>query len=273
MTDNITTELDEVAKRRELQLILLREGYSQEDAHQQATGCPVDELDEWIEKMCDHAMHFPERQILPPGTADMVDAKSQRREALNEVELDQYFAKRDRTAELMIQSFSAYEMPTAVLQALIDALEEVGVDRQDAVAKIAKASCATTEYPDEIPTSAVLRGVRRPRVPRTSEARRHHDHALRGLPSQGPRPAIPRPRRQDRGRSSQEEGQGTSRRPPRDGLLGPQQGREDQGSPGRGPDDSPDLRGYGFSAQYRGQDRPQKDGCLTPIFEVNLRLC
>ena len=55
----MTSEL-ETAKRRELQLILLREGYSQDEARMRAAKWPADKLDEWIEKMRPSAMRFPE---------------------------------------------------------------------------------------------------------------------------------------------------------------------------------------------------------------------
>jgi hypothetical protein len=88
--------------------------------------------------MRENAMRFPERQIVPPGTIDLADLKSQREEAQMEAEEAEYFEKRDRLAALMAQSFSVSEMPTAVLQALLDVLEAGGVDRLVAMADIIK---------------------------------------------------------------------------------------------------------------------------------------
>lgn len=130
--------MDEAAKRRELQLMLLREGYSQDDAREMAAGLVIERLDEQLEKMREHAMRFPERQIVPIGTVDLYDVKSQREQTIGDAEEVEYFENRNRLTALMTQSFSLTEMPTAVLQALIEALEANGVERLDAMTDISK---------------------------------------------------------------------------------------------------------------------------------------
>ena len=55
-----------------------------------------------------------------------------------EAEEAKYYEHRDRLAALMVQLFHPSEMPLAVLQALLDALEANGIDRLDAMADIIK---------------------------------------------------------------------------------------------------------------------------------------
>ena len=60
-----------VAKRHELQLLLLREGYTQDEARKMAAEVYTEKLDECLELIREDAMRFPERAIVPgPGTAD-----------------------------------------------------------------------------------------------------------------------------------------------------------------------------------------------------------
>ena len=81
-------------------------------------------------------MQFPEHQIVPPGTIGLADLKTRRKEANDEVEAAEYYAKRDQLGIMMAQSFSLDEMPMAVLQALLDVLEINGIDRLAAIANI-----------------------------------------------------------------------------------------------------------------------------------------
>ena len=48
-------DMDEAAKRRELQLLLLREGYTQDEAREAATTLEANRLDELIELMRERA--------------------------------------------------------------------------------------------------------------------------------------------------------------------------------------------------------------------------
>jgi hypothetical protein len=126
----------EPEKRRELQLMLLREGFTQDEAREMATGIKTELLDPSLERMRENAMRFPERQIVPPGTIDLADVKSQREAAISEAEEAKYYENQTKLAMEMAQSFSPPEMPTAVLQALLGALETNGIDRLDAIADI-----------------------------------------------------------------------------------------------------------------------------------------
>ena len=56
--------------------LFLREDYTEDEARKMVA------LDEWLEKMREDAMRFPERQIVPPGTTDLADVKSQHEETL-----------------------------------------------------------------------------------------------------------------------------------------------------------------------------------------------
>ena len=57
------TTNDDAAKRRELQLILLRNGYSQEYAREAAAEWPADKLtDPLVDRMRESALRDPERQ-------------------------------------------------------------------------------------------------------------------------------------------------------------------------------------------------------------------
>jgi hypothetical protein len=132
------TDDDEAAKRRELQMILLREGYGQTEAREMAADLATDKLDEWVNRMRESAMRFPERAILPEGTPDLADIKRAREEALMDAEEEKYFARRDRLCDVMIESFSVPELPTATLMALVDALEAGGINRLDAFTEIEK---------------------------------------------------------------------------------------------------------------------------------------
>ena len=129
----MTIELD---KRHELQRLFLREGYPQDEAREMAADLPADRLDEWLEKWREHAMQFPERAIVPPGTVDLEDVKSQREQVRFDAEVAEYFEKQDRLSALMAQSFSVAELPLAVLQALLDVLEAGGRRRLPAMADI-----------------------------------------------------------------------------------------------------------------------------------------
>lgn len=130
---------DETEKRREFQLLLLREGWTQEMARDIATdvNVKIEEIDKAIERMREHAMRFAERQIVPPGTVDLADMKTKRQETIDEAEAARYHANRDRLGILMAELFSLDEMPMAVLQALLDVLEGNGVDRLEAISEIA----------------------------------------------------------------------------------------------------------------------------------------
>src|SRR6476659_5889321 len=98
------TDDNEAAKRRELQLILLREGYSQDYAREAAAEWPTAKLDdELVAKMREDAMRFPERAILPEGTPDLADIKSAREEALAEAEEEKYYERRDRLSAVMAE--------------------------------------------------------------------------------------------------------------------------------------------------------------------------
>ena len=136
----MTEEKDhnEAAKRRELQLILLREGYSQTEARLMAAELATDKLDEWLNRMRKDAMRFPARAILPEGSPDLADIKSAREEARMEAEEAKYYARRDRLGVVMVELFSVPELPTATLVALIDVLEAGGIDRFDAITDIEK---------------------------------------------------------------------------------------------------------------------------------------
>jgi hypothetical protein len=125
--------VDEAALRRELQLLLLREGYTQDDARDMATGVSLERVAPAVERMREDAMRFPERQILPPGAVDLADVKSQREDAVMAEEEKQYFLNQDRLAATMAMSFSVDELPTAALQALLDVLEDSGIDRLKAM--------------------------------------------------------------------------------------------------------------------------------------------
>jgi hypothetical protein len=116
---------DETEKRRQLQLTLLREGYTQDNAREAAAKWPLAGLDEeWVQKMHEDAKRFPERQILPPGSIDLADVKSQREDAEMEAEEQVYYAKRDKLAEQILESFSTCNMCTPTLLALSIALQE-----------------------------------------------------------------------------------------------------------------------------------------------------
>ena len=128
----ITPNMDETEKRRKLQLLFLREDYTEDEARKMVA------LDEWLEKMREDAMRFPERQIVPPGTTDLADVKSQHEETLLAAAEAVYFENQIRLATLMEQSFSLPEMLTAVLQALLDVLETNGVDRLEAMTEISE---------------------------------------------------------------------------------------------------------------------------------------
>jgi hypothetical protein len=129
--------MDETEKRRELQLMLLREGYTQDEARKAAASEPAELLDKWLVFRKD-AMRFPERQIVPIGTLDLADVKSRREEALLEAEEAKYFKNRARLAALMPQSFSLQEITAVVLQALLDVVQANGVDRLAAMTDITK---------------------------------------------------------------------------------------------------------------------------------------
>ena len=101
-----------------------------------ATGWPVDKLDKSLEKMREHAMQFPERQISRP-VPSIWHLKTKRQETIDEAELMENFARRDALGVMMAQSFSLDEMPTAVLHALLNVLETNGIDRLAAIANIA----------------------------------------------------------------------------------------------------------------------------------------
>ena len=105
-----------VAKRHELQLLLLREGYTQDEARKMAAEVYTEKLDECLERIREDAMRFPERAIVPPGTVDLADLKSQREEAKQDAEEAEYFANRNELAVMMAKSFSLDEMPLAVLR-------------------------------------------------------------------------------------------------------------------------------------------------------------
>ena len=132
------TDDNEAAKRRELQLILLREGYSQTEARQMAAELAADKLDEWLNRMRESAMRFPARAILPEGTPDLADIKRTREEALIDAEEAKYYARRDRLGVVMAELFSVHELPTATLVALIEVLEAGGIDRFDTITDIEK---------------------------------------------------------------------------------------------------------------------------------------
>ena len=57
--------MDEAAKRHELQLVFLREGFTQEEARKSAEYGNADRVDKMLELLREHAMQFPERQIRP----------------------------------------------------------------------------------------------------------------------------------------------------------------------------------------------------------------
>jgi hypothetical protein len=129
---------DEAAKRREVQLILLRQGYTQAEAREGATVLEANRLDEYLDLSRESAARFPERAILPEGTPDLHDVKRAREEAAGDVEEEKYFARRDQLAALMAELFSTDELPTAALVALIDTLEDSGVPRLTTIANIEK---------------------------------------------------------------------------------------------------------------------------------------
>jgi hypothetical protein len=133
-TETPISEADE--KRRELQLLLLREGLTQDDARKTATRLPADQLDELLKSLRKDAMRYPERQIVLPGTVDLQDVKTQREEAISDAEDAEYFERQDRLQAAMAQSFSVSDLPTAVLLALLSVLERNGIDRLNAIADI-----------------------------------------------------------------------------------------------------------------------------------------
>lgn len=135
MNDNIE---DEAAKRRELQLLLLREGYTQDEAREGAAEGSAERLDEFLELLRKDAMRFPERQIVPPGTVDLEDVKINREHAIIAEEGAAYCRKQEWLATAMAQSFSVSELPIAALQALLDVLEANGIDRLTAMADLIK---------------------------------------------------------------------------------------------------------------------------------------
>ena len=131
--------MDETEKRHELQLLLLREGFTQDDARESAAR--TDRLDEFLEMLRKNAVQFPERperQILPVGTLDLADVKTKREDAISEAEEAEYYENRDKLATMMAQSFSLPSMPLAVVQALLDVLEANGINRLAAMADIIK---------------------------------------------------------------------------------------------------------------------------------------
>jgi hypothetical protein len=130
--------MNETEKRREVQLKLLREGFTQDEARNTATNATAEWLDKCLALLGKKAPPLPERQILPPGTLDLADVKSQREEALLEAETAEYYENEDRLAVLMAQSFSLHELPVAVINALLNVLEANGIDRMDAMADIIK---------------------------------------------------------------------------------------------------------------------------------------
>ena len=134
----VVTKDNEAAKRREIQMILLREGYTQTEAREMAAELATDKLDEYLNLTRESAARFPERAILPEGTPDLADIKRDREWALEEVEEEKYYARRDRLCDVMAELFSVPELPTATLMALVDALEAGGIARLDAFTEIEK---------------------------------------------------------------------------------------------------------------------------------------
>jgi hypothetical protein len=126
---------DETAKRRELQLMLLREGYSQDEARE--TAAHTDRLDDWL-KLMRKNVTGPERQIVPPGTVDLIDLKRQRENAIAEAEEEKYYERRDRLATTMAELFHPSDLPIAALMAMLEVIEANGVDRLEALADIIK---------------------------------------------------------------------------------------------------------------------------------------
>jgi len=91
-------------------------------------------LDAWHER----SRHLPERQIVPPGTVDLVDLKTKREEAADEAGEARYYENQVLLSQQMAESFSVPEMPLAVLQALLDVLEAGGIERLSAMDNIIK---------------------------------------------------------------------------------------------------------------------------------------
>jgi hypothetical protein len=145
-SDMTTNDEAEAAKRHELQLLLLREGYSQDEARMMAANLAADKLDEWVEKRRPYVMNSPERQILPPGAIDLHDLKSQREDALMEAEEAKYMENVTKLGIMMAQSFSLPELPDAVLRALRGVLEINGLTSVDAAAKIFNAAEIMRNY-------------------------------------------------------------------------------------------------------------------------------
>ena len=130
---------NETELRRELQLVLLREGFTQEYAREAAAEWVITpETIAKMEEMREDAKRFPERQILPPGTLDIADIKTRNDEALCEIEEQKYIENQAKLAMLMTQSFSLPEMSVAVLQTLLSVLEESGIERLTAMQDIIK---------------------------------------------------------------------------------------------------------------------------------------
>jgi hypothetical protein len=129
--------VDEAAQRRELQLLLLREGFTQDEAREAnrrklGAGCP----DGGRHARARHAV--PRAPDRPSRRSRSADVKSEREDAVMAEEEKEYFLNQGRLATMMAQSFSASELPTAVVQALLDVLEDNGIDRLEAMDDIIK---------------------------------------------------------------------------------------------------------------------------------------
>jgi hypothetical protein len=147
---------NETELRRELQLVLLREGFTQDYAREAAADWVITpETIAKMEQMREDAKRFPARQILPPGTIDIADIKSQNEEALCEIEEQKYYANQAKLSVLMAESFSLPEMSVAVLQTLLFVLEEGGIERMAAIAEIIK----TVEFLQKVTEHNIARGV------------------------------------------------------------------------------------------------------------------
>lgn len=127
-------------KRHELQLLLLREGYTQEQARDMATGAGAEWVDGVIERMREDAMRHPERQIVPPGTVDLHDVKSAREDA----EMEAIFQEDQKFGDALFDTMIAYmdknatrngileDVTRETLKALVSALGDGGITITDA---------------------------------------------------------------------------------------------------------------------------------------------